>query len=43
MSKVIRIDDEVYAALDKRAQGLKDTPNKILRRLLKLDAKPKGK
>jgi negative regulator of replication initiation len=42
MSKVIRIDPEVYEALAKRAQAF-ESPNKVLRRLLKLDVKPKEK
>ena len=42
MSKVIRIDQEVYDALAKLAQNF-ETPNKTLRRILKVDAKPKGK
>jgi len=41
--KSISIDQEVYDALEKHAQGLSDTPNKVLRRILKVDAKPKGK
>jgi negative regulator of replication initiation len=40
MSKLIRIDQEVYDALAKQAQAF-ETPNKTLRRLLKL--KPKEK
>lgn len=41
-SKVIRIDEEVYDALAKLAHGF-ETPNKTLRRILGLDAEPKGK
>lgn len=35
-TKVIRVDDEVYAALQARAKPFEDSPNIILRRLLKL-------
>lgn len=35
----IRVDDEVYAALQALAEPFTDTPNKVLRRLLKLDKK----
>ncbi len=34
MSKVIRIDDEVWQALQREATPLQDTPNSALRRLL---------
>ncbi|MFE1397226.1 hypothetical protein ACFW53_04720 [Nocardiopsis dassonvillei] len=37
MSQVIRVDDEVYAALQERAQPFVDTPNDVLRRVLGLD------
>lgn len=36
-SHTIRVDDEVYEALQALAEPFKDTPNKVLRRLLKLD------
>ena len=39
---VIRIDDEVFKALQERAVPLLDTPNSVLRRLLGLD-KAEGK
>jgi negative regulator of replication initiation len=42
MSKTIRIDQEVYEALAKQAQAF-ESPNKTLRRLLKVDANPKEK
>ena len=35
--KVIRIDDEVWKLLQKRAVPLQDTPNTVLRRILRLD------
>ncbi|MCY9784202.1 hypothetical protein KIK06_09880 [Nocardiopsis sp. EMB25] len=38
MSHVIRIDDEVYTELQKRAQPFVDTPNDVLRRALGLNA-----
>ncbi|MFB6953574.1 hypothetical protein ACFCXP_28435 [Streptomyces niveus] len=34
MSRTIRIDDEVFAALQARAEPLVDTPNSILRKVL---------
>ena len=34
MSPVIRIDDQVYAALKERAEPFEDTPNSVLRRLV---------
>lgn len=37
MSPIIRIDDEVYAWLQKHAQPFEDTPNSILRKLAGLD------
>lgn len=37
MSKVIRIDEEVYAELQWRARPFEDTPNTVLRRLLGLE------
>lgn len=36
-TKTIRVDDEVYAALQSMAEPFKDTPNAVLRRLLKID------
>lgn len=36
MSQVIRVDDEVYAALQEQAQPFVDTPNDVLRRVLGL-------
>jgi len=42
MSRVIRIDDEVWRQLQERAQPLVDTPNDVLRRILKLDDKVKS-
>lgn len=33
-TRQIRVDDEVYAAIQRSAEPLKDTPNKVLRRLL---------
>lgn len=38
MSHVIRVDDDVYAELQKRAQPFVDTPNDVLRRVLGLNA-----
>ncbi len=35
--KSIRIDDEVWAALQKKARAFEDTPNSVLRRILRLD------
>src|SRR5437660_477516 len=35
--KVIRIDEDVWAGLQKKAQPFEDTPNSVLRRLLGLD------
>jgi len=37
MTPVIRIDDEVWKQLQDRAEALVDTPNDVLRRLLKLN------
>lgn len=36
MSPTIRIDDDVFKALQRRATAFVDTPNDVLRRLLKL-------
>lgn len=36
MSPTIRVDDEVYAFLQSRAEAFVDTPNRVLRRLLGL-------
>jgi hypothetical protein len=41
-TRVIRIDDEVFALLQKNATALKDSPNAVIRRLLGLD-KPEEK
>ncbi len=38
----IRIDDEVYALLQKDAQPFEDTPNSVLRRKLGLEKQKKG-
>lgn len=38
MSKVIRIDDEVWASLEARVQGFGDNPNTVLRRVFGLEA-----
>ena len=38
MMATIRIDDEVYESLKKRAEAFVDSPNSVLRRLLELDA-----
>src|SRR5690348_6498489 len=35
--RVIRIDDDVWQALKKRAEAFEDTPNSVLRRVLKLN------
>jgi len=40
--KSIRIDDEVWVALQRRAKAFEDTPNSVLRRILHLD-KTQGK
>ncbi len=40
MSKVIRIDDEVWRALQKQDTPLQDTPNSALRRLLLEQKRP---
>lgn len=39
----IRIDDEVWKELKKRAVPLEDTPNSVLRRLLKLESAKGGR
>jgi hypothetical protein len=36
----IRIDDEVYEVLQRRAKPFVDTPNSVLRRVLDLEAEP---
>lgn len=41
MTRIIRIDAEVFAALQDLATPLIDNPNDVLRRLLKLDSKEK--
>ncbi|WP_137233866.1 DUF4357 domain-containing protein [Streptomyces sp. BPSDS2] len=40
MSRTIRVDDDVFAALQKRAEPFTDTPNSVLRRLLGLVEQP---
>ncbi|MGW2115497.1 restriction system modified-DNA reader domain-containing protein [Streptomyces zhihengii] len=42
MGRVIRVDDEVYADLQSRAEPFVDTPNSVLRRLLGLSAHTDG-
>jgi hypothetical protein len=37
MTPTIRVDDEVYALLQERAEAFIDTPNTVLRRILKLE------
>jgi hypothetical protein len=37
MSPTIRVDDEVYALLQARAEAFIDTPNTVLRRILELE------
>jgi negative regulator of replication initiation len=37
--KTIRIDEEVWRALQKRGTAFEDTPNDVLRRVLRLDGK----
>lgn len=37
MTPVIRVDDQVWAALKSRAEPLEDSPNDVLRRVLGLD------
>src|SRR4051812_11162508 len=39
----IRIDDDVYESLKKKAEPFVDTPNSVLRRMLDLDAPPEPK
>jgi hypothetical protein len=44
-SRVIRIDDQVWAELQRRARPLEDTPNSVLRRVFGLpaaEAEPEG-
>ena len=36
-SHSIRVDDEIYTLIRKHARPLADTPNSVLRRLLRLD------
>lgn len=43
LGKIIRIDREVYQALQALAEPLKDTPNTVLRRVLGLDPGFSGK
>jgi hypothetical protein len=42
MAPIIRVDEEVYAALEARAQGFGDTPNDVLRRVLHIDGPTKA-
>src|SRR4051812_38432216 len=35
--KAIRIDDDVWASLQKKAKAFEDTPNSVLRRVLGID------
>lgn len=42
MMPVIRVDDDVFRALQRRAEPLVDTPNTVLRRLLGLSENKKG-
>ncbi|MFI5567355.1 hypothetical protein ACIA6T_08315 [Streptomyces sp. NPDC051740] len=42
MTRTIRIDDEVFEALQALAEPLVDTPNSALRKLLKLDLPASG-
>ncbi|MFN3467237.1 MAG: winged helix-turn-helix domain-containing protein [Candidatus Brocadiales bacterium] len=37
MVKTIRIDDDVWRTLQKKAEALIDTPNSVLRRILRID------
>lgn len=39
----IRVDDAVFKELQKRAQPFVDTPNDVLRRVLELEAAPRGR
>lgn len=41
MAPVLRVDDEVFKALQGRAEPFVDTPNSVLRRLLGLDSRGK--
>lgn len=41
MCPTIRVDDEVYALLQARAEAFVDTPNTVLRRLLELEPAPR--
>ena len=40
MAATIRIDDEVYAWLQRKARPFEDTPNSVLRRIAALDPEP---
>ena len=42
MSPTIRIDDEVFEALKGMGEAFVDTPNSVLRRVLKLENDPSG-
>jgi hypothetical protein len=42
MSPSIRVDDEVYGFLQRNAEAFVDTPNTVLRRLLKLGERDAG-
>jgi hypothetical protein len=41
MSRIIRVDAEVFAALQSRARPFLDTPNDVLRKILRLSEKEK--
>jgi hypothetical protein len=40
MSRTIRVDEEVFAAIQAKAVAFVDTPNSTLRRILELDDEP---
>lgn len=42
MMPTIRIDNDVWNSLKKKAEPFEDTPNSVLRRLLRLDARHEG-
>jgi restriction system protein len=41
--RTIRVDDDVWNALQKRAKAFEDTPNSVLRRILRIDKNNKRK